>query len=59
MHEELLLAAFPIYKKYIKDGLEVSDLIAELNHLAWILSSFNAKGVAMLHAELKQKARGQ
>jgi hypothetical protein len=59
IHEELLLAVLPVYKKHRKDDFQVSDLIAELNHTAWILSSFNAKGVAMLHAELKQKAQVQ
>lgn len=57
--EELLLAVLPIYEKHLKDDFQVQDLIAELNHIAWTLSSFNAKGVAMMHAALKQKAKAK
>lgn len=56
IHQEIMLAVLPIWKKYQSDGFEPADLIAEMNHAAWELSGFNAIGFNNMLNELTKQA---
>ena len=64
IHEEIILAVLPILNKYsaIKEGEEfdytVNDLIVDMNRACCAIASFNKRGIANLHEELKCRAKG-
>ena len=50
MHEEITKMVYPLVKKY---DLELIDLIGELNHAAWELSTMSKAGIERRLAELE------